>query len=86
MPEISREGFKDEDPEWNISTGLEESSCGSPSEEKNPSEKEGRECEAMYQLHLSQHTGAWDSIARVNQEILLTMLEIYEKYESKAMC
>lgn len=95
MSEISRESFKDETPEWNISTGLEESTCRSPSEEKILSEKAkevDRECEAMrthgrvHQLHLSQHTGAWDSIARVNQEILLTMLDIYEKYKSKPTC
>lgn len=91
MPEISGEGFKDEDPEWSTSAGLEGSSCGRPSEEKNPSEEVDREYEAMHahghmhQLHLSQHTGAWDSIARVNEEILLTMLEIYEKYKSKTM-
>lgn len=91
---ISRESFKDGAPEWSLSTALEGSSCRSPSEEKNRFEKAqevDRECEAMhphghmYQLHLSQHTGAWDSIARVNEEILLTMLDIYEKYKSKAM-
>lgn len=94
ISKISGKSFKDEVPEWSTSTGLEESSCGIPSEEKKPSEKArkvDRECEAMrthgprYQLELSQHTGAWDSIARVNEEILLTMLDIYEKYKSKAM-
>lgn len=94
MSESSKECFKDETPEQSTSTGLEESSCRSPSEEKNPSEtaqKVDREYEAMhtpgqmYQLHLSHHTGAWDSIARVNEEILLTMLDIYEKYKSKTI-
>ncbi|XP_046705181.1 neuron navigator 3 isoform X4 [Silurus meridionalis] len=92
MLEISMKSIKDEDPKWSTSAGFKESSCASPSEEKNSREdakKLNRECEVMhtqghmYQLHLSQHTGAWDSIARVNQEILLTMLDIYEKYKSE---
>ncbi|KAI5616165.1 neuron navigator 2 isoform X6 [Silurus asotus] len=92
MLEISMESIKDEDPELSTSAGFKESSCACPSEEKNSTEdakKLNKECEVMhtqghmYQLHLSQHTGAWDSIARVNQEILLTMLDIYEKYKSE---
>lgn len=87
MSEIPRESIKDE-----AAVGLQESSCRSPSEEKSLSEKDqnvDRKCEATrahshtHQLRLSQHAGAWDSIARVNEEILLTMLDIYEKYKSK---
>lgn len=83
MPEILRESIKDE-----AAIGLQESFCRSPSEDKSLSEKDqnvDRKCahSHMYQLHLSQHAGAWDSIARVNEEILLTMLDIYEKYKSK---
>lgn len=37
----------------------------------------------VYQLHLSQHSCVWDGIARVNEEILLTMLDLFEKHESK---
>lgn len=37
----------------------------------------------VYQLHLSQHSCVWDGIARVNEEILLTMLDMFEKHESK---
>lgn len=95
MSEISKGSFKDEAPEWlSISTGSEENSCRSSAEEKNLSEKSqnaDNEPEAVLayghvnQPHLSQHTGAWDSIARVNEEILLTMLDIYENFKSKAL-
>lgn len=37
----------------------------------------------VYQLHLSQHSSVWDGIARVNEEILLTMLDMFEKHECK---
>lgn len=96
MSEISRGSFKDEAPDWlSISTGSKENSCGGPAEEKDMSEtakKADKEPEAVhtrghvYQLHLNQHTGAWESIARVNEEILLTMLDIYENFKSKAIC
>lgn len=39
----------------------------------------------LYQVHLQQ-TCVWDGIAQLNEEILLTMLEIYEKHESKCLC
>lgn len=39
----------------------------------------------MYQVHLTQHACVWDGIARVNEEILLTMLDIFEKHESKSV-
>lgn len=39
----------------------------------------------VYQVHLTQHAGVWDGIARVNEEILLTMLDIFEKHESKSV-
>lgn len=35
------------------------------------------------QLHLSHHSCVWDGIARVNEEIILTMLDIFEKHGSK---
>ncbi|TSQ92644.1 Neuron navigator 2 [Bagarius yarrelli] len=80
-------------PDLDISGGSEGcSSDQSPSEEKILTEKAQKEdrmfeamCEQghMYQLHLNQHTGAWDSIARVNEEILLTMLDIYENFKSE---
>ncbi|KAK3535289.1 hypothetical protein QTP70_007432 [Hemibagrus guttatus] len=91
MSEISRGSFKDEAPDWlSIPTGSEGNSCRGPAEEKNLSEKAeeaDKEPEAVhthghvYQLHLNQHAGAWDSIARVNEEILLTMLDIYENFK-----
>lgn len=37
----------------------------------------------IYQLHLSQQSCVWDGIARVNEEILLTMLDMFQKHESK---
>lgn len=37
----------------------------------------------VYQLHLSKHSCVWDGIARVNEEILLTMLDMFEKHESE---
>ncbi|KAJ8413041.1 hypothetical protein AAFF_G00106230 [Aldrovandia affinis] len=36
----------------------------------------------FYQVHVQQ-TCVWDGIARLNEEILLTMLDIYEKHESE---
>lgn len=39
----------------------------------------------VYQVHLTQHARVWDGIARVNEEILLTMLDIFEKHESKSV-
>lgn len=42
----------------------------------------------VFQVHLQhtrvvQHMCAWDGIARINQDILLTVLDIYEKHDSK---
>ncbi|XP_051548622.1 neuron navigator 2-like isoform X1 [Myxocyprinus asiaticus] len=37
----------------------------------------------MHQLHLTQHKWVWDGIAQVNEEILLTMLDIFEKHRSE---
>ncbi|KAJ8340560.1 hypothetical protein SKAU_G00351930 [Synaphobranchus kaupii] len=36
----------------------------------------------LYQVHVQQ-TCVWDGIARLNEEILLTMLDIYERHESE---
>lgn len=47
--------------------------------------EEGNTFRCMYQVHLTQHACVWDGIARVNEEILLTMLDIFEKHKSKCM-
>lgn len=46
-------------------------------------ERELNTFSSVYQLHLSQHSCVWDGIARVNEEILLTMLDMFEKHESE---
>uniref|UniRef100_A0A4W4GAA9 AAA+ ATPase domain-containing protein n=1 Tax=Electrophorus electricus TaxID=8005 RepID=A0A4W4GAA9_ELEEL len=76
-------------PERGISAGVEESSSG---RDAVPHREKGQVCRDVHtrshlcQLRLTQHTCVWDGIARVNKEILLTMLDIYKKYESKSMC
>jgi len=46
-------------------------------------ERELNTISSVYQLHLSQHSCVWAGIARVNEEILLTMLDMFEKHESE---